>query len=451
MVVHHLTYIEAMVVGLFQGVTELFPVSSLGHSVLIPALVGGSWAKDLSVTAPDSPYLAFIVGMHVATAVAMIIYFWRDWIRIVGGFFTSIRDRRVETVDQRLAWMIILGTIPVGIVGALLQHAVQKTFAKPVVVAVFLTINGLILLGGERVRRRQAATELAQGRGGYADYEDYADEDPALARGGQGGRDGRGGRAAYRDPRLDETTIDGPRYRDPGLEETRIDGPRWDEYEPPGSYARPDDGQGGWYTDDSYGGQGQGQGQGQGGYRDNSYQDDSYQDDFWEEPRGRRNQDPRNPAEARHSAPARGQRALKEQEANEGIEADRRLVKLGFGRAIFLGSLQILALLPGISRDGVVMIGGMFRGLPRSDAARFSFLLSAPVIFAAGALKLPDLMGQDGAGIRGQVLVGSIVSGIGAYMALRFLVRYLQDHSRTLTPFAIYCLVVGLGSAIYLA
>jgi undecaprenyl pyrophosphate phosphatase UppP len=382
------------------------------------------------------------VGMHVATALAMIIYFWRDWVRIIGGFFTSIRDRRVETVDQRLAWMIILGTIPVGIVGALLQHAVQKTFAKPVVVAVFLAINGLILFGGERLRRRQAAAEVAQGRAGYADYEDYPDEDPALARGGRSGRGGRGGGPAYRDPRLDETRIDGPRYRDPGIDETRIDGPRWDEYEPQGG------GQG-WYTDDGQGGYGQG-GYGQGGYGQGGYQDDSYQNDFWEEPRGRR-QDPRNPAEARHSAPARGQRALKEQEANEGIEADRRLVKLGFGRAIFLGSLQILALLPGISRDGIVMIGGMFRGLPRSDAARFSFLLSAPVIFAAGALKLPDLMGSDGAGIRGQVLAGSIVSGIGAFLALRFLVRYLQDHSRTLTPFAIYCLVVGLGSAIYLA
>ena len=435
MVVHHLTYAEAIVVGAFQGVTELFPVSSLGHSILIPALVGGSWAQDLSVTAPDSPYLAFIVGMHVATAIAMVIYFWRDWVRIVGGFFTSIRDRRVTTVDQRLAWMIILATIPVGVVGALLQHAVQRTFAKPVVVAVFLAINGLILLGGERIRRRQAISELAQGRAGYADYEDYADEDPALAAGGGGGGGG-GGQAAYRDPRLDETRIDGPRYRDPGLEDTRIDGPRWDEYERQGGYGRPDQGPGGWYADD--------------GAAPGGYQDDSYQDDFWEEPR-RRSQDRRNPAAARHSAPARGQRALKEQEANEGIEADQRLTRLGYGRAIFLGSLQILALLPGISRDGVVMIGGMFRGLPRSDAARFSFLLSAPVIFAAGVLKLPDLMGQDGNGIRGQVLVGSIVSGIGAFLALRFLVRYLQDHSRTLTPFAIYCLVVGVGSALYLA
>jgi undecaprenyl-diphosphatase len=186
-VIHHLTYAEAIVVGLFQGVTELFPVSSLGHSILIPALVGGSWAKDLSITAPDSPYLAFIVGLHVATAIAMIIYFWRDWVRIVGGFFSSIRDRRIETVDQRLAWMIILGTIPVGIVGALLQHTVQKTFAKPVITAVFLTVNGLILFGGERLRRRQvAAAEGVADDPDYGDYDAYEDHGgPALARGGQ--------------------------------------------------------------------------------------------------------------------------------------------------------------------------------------------------------------------------------------------------------------------------
>ena len=86
----HITFPEAIVVGLIQGVTELFPVSSLGHSVLIPALIGGSWAQDLNVSAPESPYLAFIVGMHVATAIAMIIFFWRDWLRIIKGFFASI-------------------------------------------------------------------------------------------------------------------------------------------------------------------------------------------------------------------------------------------------------------------------------------------------------------------------------------------------------------------------
>ena len=113
---HHLS--RGPFVGLIQGVTELFPVSSLGHNVLIPALIGGSWAKDLDVSQPQSPYLAFIVGLHVATAIALLIYFWRDWIRIIRGFFTSIRDRRVETAEQKLAWMVIIATIPVGLVGA---------------------------------------------------------------------------------------------------------------------------------------------------------------------------------------------------------------------------------------------------------------------------------------------------------------------------------------------
>jgi undecaprenyl-diphosphatase len=116
-----------------------------------------------------------------------------------------------------------------------------------------------------------------------------------------------------------------------------------------------------------------------------------------------------------------------------------------------LGAMQILALLPGISRDGIVMVSGMFRGLSRQDAARFSFLLSAPVIFAAGVLKIGDLTGPLGNGIRGQVLFGSVLCGIGAYLALRFLVRYLSNASRTLTPFAIYCLVAGISSAIYLS
>ena len=97
-----MTYAEAMVVGLIQGVTELFPVSSLGHNVLIPALIGGSWAQDLSVSAPESPYLAFIVGLHVATAAALILYFWRDWVRLVGGFLSSLRERRIATAVRHV-------------------------------------------------------------------------------------------------------------------------------------------------------------------------------------------------------------------------------------------------------------------------------------------------------------------------------------------------------------
>jgi undecaprenyl-diphosphatase len=150
----------------------------------------------------------------------------------------------------------------------------------------------------------------------------------------------------------------------------------------------------------------------------------------------------------RHSS---GQRAAKQQQASVAVESDRRLVGVGYLGGIVLGSMQIFALLPGISRDGIVMVSGMFRGLSRQDAARFSFLLSAPVIFAAGVFKLHDLTGPLGHGIRAQVLFGSVLSGIGAYLALRFLVRYLSDASRTLTPFAIYCLAAGLGSAIYLS
>ncbi len=133
------------------------------------------------------------------------------------------------------------------------------------------------------------------------------------------------------------------------------------------------------------------------------------------------------------------------------MAADQRVTQVGFLSAIGLGASQILALMPGISRDGIVMVTGMFRGLSRQDAARFSFLLSAPVILAAGVLKIGDLTGPLGDGIRGQVLFGSLLCGIAAYLALRFLVRYLSDPSRTLTPFAIYCLAAGAGSFIYLA
>ncbi|GAB3899539.1 undecaprenyl-diphosphate phosphatase [Kibdelosporangium lantanae] len=149
-----LSYLEAVVVGAFQGVTELFPVSSLGHSVLVPALVGGQWARDLDVSAPESPYLAFIVGLHVATALALLVFFWRDWVRIVGGLVTSIRYRRVRTPGERLAWLIILATIPVGICGLLLEHTFRTVLGRPVPAAAFLVANGVVLYVGERLRRR---------------------------------------------------------------------------------------------------------------------------------------------------------------------------------------------------------------------------------------------------------------------------------------------------------
>src|SRR5450755_4468134 len=150
----HLSYVEAVVVGGLQGITELFPVSSLGHSVLLPALVGGQWAKDLNVSAPESPYLAFIVGLHVATAAALMVFFWRDWVLIISGFFRSMVRRRIERPEERLAWLIVIATIPVGIAGLLLEHLFRTTLGRPIPAAAFLLANGLVLGAGEWLRRR---------------------------------------------------------------------------------------------------------------------------------------------------------------------------------------------------------------------------------------------------------------------------------------------------------
>jgi undecaprenyl-diphosphatase len=328
---HHLSYLEALVVGLIQGTTELFPVSSLGHNVLIPALIGGSWARDLNVSATESPYLAFIVGLHVATAIGITAYFWRDWVRIIRGFLTSIRDRAVTTPDQKLAWMIILATIPVGLVGLVAEHTFRVVFGHPIAAAIFLVVNGAILWAGERFRTRKS---LAADQQVLADRD--AESEPELVGAG------------------------------------RVAGA--------------------------------------------------------------------------HSS---GQRAIRAEQMSAAIKADRRITSFSFWQAIIIGSAQIVALLAGISRDGVTMVAGMFRGLSREDAARFAFLLATPVILAAGVLKVPDLLGHLGNGIRPQILAGSVVSGIGAYVSVRFLMKYFQ--TRTLYPFAIYCAVFGLGSILYLS
>ena len=342
----HLTYLEAAVVGLIQGVSELFPVSSLGHNVLIPALIGGSWAKDLNVAKSSSPYLAFIVGMHVATAIALLIYFWRDWIRIIKGFGTSIRDRQVQTTDQKLAWMIILATIPVGLVGLFFEHEFRVLFGKPIRAAIFLVVNGVILYAGEKFRTRKslrADQELAELR----------EREASEAELGTAARSG-GSRAAT----------------------------------------------------------------------------------------------PRAAAPHAAGSHASGQRAARQLELSQAMQADERLATAGFLQAVAIGSAQVLALLAGISRDGVTMVAGMGRGLSREDAARFAFLLATPVILAAGVLKYGDLI-QKGHGIYGPILVGSVLSGLGAYVSVRFLVKYFQ--TRTLTPFAIYCVLFGVGSIIYLS
>jgi undecaprenyl-diphosphatase len=310
-----LTYPEAIVIGALQGVAELFPVSSLGHSIIVPALVGGRWARDLNVSTAGSPYLAFVVGLHVATALALLVYFWRDWVRIIGGLVTSVRYRRIGTAEERLAWMIVLATIPVGIAGLLLDHPFRTLLGRPVPAAVFLMLNGGLLLAAERLRRR----------------------------------------AAERARRPVEVAA------------------------APGVYRSQTAGGG---------------------------------------------------------------------ETDSPAASDRRLAAGTYGGAVAIGAAQILALLPGISRSGATMAAGLFKGLSHEDAARFSFLLATPVILAAGVLKLPDLAGPAGAGIHGQVLAGSLASGVGAYLSVRFLTRYFE--TRTLIPFAVYCLVAGFLSLLWL-
>jgi undecaprenyl-diphosphatase len=325
-----LSYFEAVVVGALQGVTELFPVSSLGHSVLLPALLGGRWARDLSVSAPESPYLAFIVGLHVATAVALLVFFWRDWLLIIRGFVSSIVRRKVDRPQERLAWLIVIATIPVGISGLLLEHLFRTTLGRPIPAAAFLLANGGVLAAGEWLRRRSG---------------EPATSDQELVSAFPGGTAGPGGFAASG-----------------GLGDT-------------------------------------------GG-----------------------------------AAP---------EAVGSELAADRRLASMGGGRALLIGSAQILALLPGISRSGATMVAGLTKGLSHEDAARFSFLLATPVILAAGVLKIPDLFGPLGDGIHGQILAGSLASFVCAYLAVRFLTRWF--HTRTLTPFAIYCAMAGAGSLLWLS
>jgi len=170
--VSDISYLQSVVIGLLQGATELFPVSSLGHSVLVPALIGGSWqhlvTESATGSSEQSPYLAFIVALHVATAFALLWFFRTEWVRIIGAFFRTLKTRKAVTADERLAWLIVVATIPVGLTGLVLEHTFRTIFAKPLAAAIFLTVNGIILLAGERLRRRSAAaagTELRAGAG----------------------------------------------------------------------------------------------------------------------------------------------------------------------------------------------------------------------------------------------------------------------------------------------
>ncbi|MGV1048267.1 MAG: undecaprenyl-diphosphate phosphatase [Solirubrobacterales bacterium] len=276
-----MSYFQAVVLGALQGLAEPFPISSLGHAVIAPSLFGWNIHQN------DEFFLAFLVATHCATAIVLFLFFLDDWKRIFHGFVRSLRGRATaDDGDARLAWVIVFGTIPAGILGLALEHKLRDLFASPTSAAIFLTVNGVLLLAFESLRRRQ---------------------------------------------------------------------PR------PGDY--------------------------------------------------------------------------------EG-DGDARIARMSFRQALAIGAAQAAALIPGISRSGITMGGGLMTGLSNEDAARYAFLLATPIIAAAGFLKLPDLLGSAGDGVRGQALVAALVAAATTYLAVKFLLRFFETNR--LTPFGIYCVVAGL-------
>ena len=295
-----ISYARAAILGLLQGVSELFPVSSLGHSVILPGLVGWNIHQN------DPYFLTFLVATHLATAIVLLIFFWRDWVRILTGLGRSLRDREIAPgdTDAKLGWLLVVGTIPAGILGLALEHQLRKIFASPKSASpisrpmpipspksasFFLICNGFLLYGAELLRRRAPQTD--------------EDDDTRIAR------------------------------------------------------------------------------------------------------------------------------------------------QVSWTSAFTVGAAQAVALIPGFSRSGAAMGGGLLVGLSHKDAARFAFLLATPIIGAAAILKLPELFGSQGNGVRGQALVGALCSAVTAYLAVRFLMRYFETN--TLLPFAIYCVLAGAGAFAY--
>jgi undecaprenyl-diphosphatase len=163
-----ISYLQAIILGALQGVTELFPISSLGHTVLFPSLFGwNSVVKAQSES--ESFWLAFVVMLHVGSALGLLAYYWRDWVEIVGAFFRTLPKRRAETPTERLAWLIIVASIPAGLLGLAFEHQLRTLTAKPELAAILLVVNGFVLLGAERFRRRAAVRELAIKEGAKAD------------------------------------------------------------------------------------------------------------------------------------------------------------------------------------------------------------------------------------------------------------------------------------------
>jgi undecaprenyl-diphosphatase len=287
--VHPISYFQAIVLGLLQGVAEPFPISSLGHAVILPRLFGWDIHQN------DDYFLTFLVATHLATAIVLFGIFFEDWRRIASGLLRSLRNREIaaDDADARLGWLLVVGTIPAGIFGLLLEHPLRSLFASAGSAAAFLIVNGVLLLAFERLRR---------------------------------------------------------------------------------------------------------------------------------------------------NAPVVGE---------DVAESDERIARLTWRQAIAVGTSQATALIPGISRSGVTMGGGLLVGLSNEDAARYGFLLATPIIGAAALLKLPDLFGHKGDGVRGPALVAALCAGVASYLAVRFLLRYFETNR--LTPFGIYCIGAGVVCTVIFA
>jgi undecaprenyl-diphosphatase len=283
-----ISYGQAVLLGLLQGFSELFPISSLGHSVILPRVLGWDIHQN------DPFFVTFLVATHLATALVLLAFFRRDWVRIVRGLGRSLRNREVGAdSDARLGWLLAVGTVPAGLLGLLLEHALRDLFASGRSAAFFLIANGVMLYGAERLRRRAPTVETADG------------SDERIAR------------------------------------------------------------------------------------------------------------------------------------------------QVSWRGALAIGAAQAVALVPGFSRSGATMAGGLAVGLSNEDSARFAFLLATPIIGAAAILKLPDLIGTAGDGVRGPALVGAVCSAATAYLAVRFLMRYFETNR--LTPFAAYCVAAGVAASLYFA
>jgi undecaprenyl-diphosphatase len=163
-----ISYFQAVVLGLLQGVTELFPISSLGHTVLFPTLFG--WQRVVAIQSQsESPWLAFVVMLHVGSALGLLWFYRHDWVQIIAAFLRTLAKRRIETPTERLAWLIVVASIPAGVLGLAFEHTFRTLTAKPLAAAIALMANGLVLIAAERYRRRAEVRALAVREGAKRD------------------------------------------------------------------------------------------------------------------------------------------------------------------------------------------------------------------------------------------------------------------------------------------